>query len=472
MEYIISRALIVILPLSMGGCTLVPDLELEPHSEENGVNYQYYNNQIKSNVVFYSSAEDNVSAPSLISEYLRKLIETAKVNNADMHYYDSRIKELAILSDISNLERLPNATLSGGVKRTEMPASTSPLGNKAISNAYTMDVGVSRFEFDFWGKLENNYKVRLADYFAETNNKEFAASELILKVVATYYGIVAEREKVAAYTKLLQSVKKNLALNKNAYSKKALSDYELIQSQIIYLDTSAQIDSAKLAIMRDINKLEYLVGEKIDQDKIESYINTSDFQSNVNIGTVEGVIKRRNDIISSEYALIGANYSVGAARANLLPSINLTAISSLASYKYANFFTSNSQGWNLGLGIDIPIFDFGKRNMNIKFNEQKKNSAYIKYNDTVKKALTEINDSLIGMAFSDYFAIEYGKKNLLDEKRYQYANMLYSEGVSDYSPVMTSGQDLIASESKFINAKLDYVKSYYTLHQRLGSLRY
>nr|WP_246861142.1 TolC family protein [Vibrio crassostreae] len=454
----------------MASCSLVPDLNVTTSNDDYIINYDYYNHEIDGNVEFYSGDDSEVVASKLTSDYLTQLIKATKKNNSEILHYRSKIKELEISYEISKLDMLPNFNLSGTASRSKTPESISPLSIETINNNYGIDVGINNFEIDFWGKLGNTRKVRLSEYYAEINNKYFVSSNIIYDVISTYFSIVAEHEKVKAYTKLLNSAKKNLDINKSIHSEKALSDYELIQSKIIYFETDAQIKESERSIMRFINKLEYLTGEVIDPSKIETHINTSEFNSIINIGTAKGVIQRRHDIIASEYVLIGNNYNIGVARASLLPTINITALSSLTSYKYGDLFSSDSDGWNLGVGLNIPIFDFGKRSKNVDYNVQKKSSSYIKYNDIVRNAVTEINDSLINMSFLNYFVNENVRKYNLDERRYYYSNLLYKEGVSDYSTVLDSSRDLISSESNYINSKLEYVKSYYDLYKNLGGL--
>ncbi|MFM2589063.1 TolC family protein [Vibrio sp. TBV020] len=469
MEFLNKIGLIFII-LFTAGCTLVPELDVSENNKKYSIGYEYYNDNIDSSVNFYSGKDSEVLLSKINSEYLKVLIESTKVNNSEILYYDSKVKELEISYEISNLERLPNFNLSGNSSRSKTPTSTSPLGIETISNSYSIDFGINNFEIDFWGKLDNTRKSRLSEYYSELNNKEFASSDIIYDVISTYYSIVAEQEKIKSYTKLLNSAKRNLNINESKYKQKALSEYELIQSKIIYVETNTQIKKSEQTMMRYINKLEYLTGEVITPGKIESYINTESLEPTVNIGSAEGIIKRRHDIIASEYSLIGANYNIGVARANLLPTISITALSSLASYKYGDLFSSDSKGWNVGVGLNIPIFDFGKRNKNIDYNVQKKESAYIKYSDVVSNALVEVNDSIINMSFSSYFVNENVKKFNLDEKRFYYSNLLYKEGVSDYSTVLDSSRDLINSESNYINSKLDYIKSYYELYKNLGGL--
>lgn len=467
MEFL-NRTGLTFIILVTSGCTLVPELDLSETSKKHSIGYEYYNDNIDSSVNFYSGNDSEVLMSKINSEYLKTLIESTKVNNSEILYYNSKVKELEIAYEISNVERFPNFNLSGNSFRTKTPASTSLLGIETISNSYSIDFGIDNFEIDFWGKLDNSRKSRLSEYYAELNNKEFITSDIIYDVISTYYSIVSEREKIKSYTKLLNSAKTNLNINKSIYKQKALSEYELIQSKIIYVETINQIKKSEQEMMRQINKLEYLSGDIITPDKMENYIDTENLNPIINIGSAEGIIKRRHDIIASEYSLIGANYNIGVARANLLPSISITALSSLASYKYGDLFSS--EGWNAGVGLNIPIFDFGKRSKNVDYNVQKKESAYIKYSDVVSNALIEVNDSIINMSFSSYFVNENIKKFNLDGKRFYYSNLLYKEGVSDYSTVLDSIRDLINSESNYINSKLDYVKSYYSLYKNLGGL--
>ncbi|EKO3563408.1 TolC family protein [Vibrio fluvialis] len=467
-----KKKFLVAFTLFTGGCSLVPELDVDKVVLNHTIQFDELNFDPSYHMKFSDGSDELIFSPIVKSEYLKELIAIALTNNNEIMYYNSQLSEYEIAADISSSDRFPELNLSSDVRRQKNPKSTSLTGKDYINNSYNISLGISSYDLDLWGKLNYTYRVKLSEYYSKVKESKFLTSEVILNIIEKYYSIVAEKEKINKYELFLQDADNNFRLNKIAYDKNAISHYDLLQSEIVLMGVKDEIVKSKYRIEIFKNELSSMIGEDVNTGIIENNLNYEEYDTDINIGTVNGLIQRRNDISSSEFLLISSNYDVGVARANLLPSINITALSSSTSYKFSDMFSLGSLGWNTGIGVDIPIFDFDKRSKYVDYQMQKKSSAFIKYMDTINKSLIDVNKSLINIAFSSKLFLDSLKKYRLDDRRYYYTHLLYKEGVEDYSNVLNASRDLINAEEEVIRNKLEFIKSQFKLSQSLGTLNY
>jgi len=105
-------------------------------------------------------------------------------------------------------------------------------------------------------------------------------------------------------------------------------------------------------------------------------------------------LQNRPDVKTAEYQLSAAGANIGAARAQLFPTITLTGSGGYASGDLDKLFRSGSSAWSIGPSLNLPIFDWGTRKANIKISETDQKIALSDYEKSIQSAFREVNDAL------------------------------------------------------------------------------
>ncbi len=105
------------------------------------------------------------------------------------------------------------------------------------------------------------------------------------------------------------------------------------------------------------------------------------------------LLNNRPDVRAAEYKLSAAGANIGAAKARLFPTISLTGSAGYASTDLGDLFKSGNFVWSAGPSLDIPIFDWGTRQANIKVSETDQKIALSDYEKSVQSAFREVNDA-------------------------------------------------------------------------------
>ncbi len=118
--------------------------------------------------------------------------------------------------------------------------------------------------------------------------------------------------------------------------------------------------------------------------------------------------------------------------------------------------------------ITLPIFNMGRLQANVDYNEARAQEAGLRYQQTLQQALREVSDALVDVRKRQEFRQqqELLVKALADAS--QVANMRYEGGVSSYLEVLDTERQLFDAEVQLVQAKRDESVSVIQLYKALG----
>jgi outer membrane protein, multidrug efflux system len=184
------------------------------------------------------------------------------------------------------------------------------------------------------------------------------------------------------------------------------------------------------------------------------------------IGIPADVLSRRPDVRSAGLRLRALDWKVAAARADRLPSIDLTA-----SLKYnSETLDLLMDNWIIGLAgnLTAPILDGKRRKAEVSRQMALANENLASYRSTVLTAIKEVEDALISEAKQREHieALENElkvAKNALNEARER-----YRKGLNEYLPVLTQLLSTQNLEIDLIQKKTQLLLFRISLHRALG----
>jgi len=91
------------------------------------------------------------------------------------------------------------------------------------------------------------------------------------------------------------------------------------------------------------------------------------------------VLKRRPDVVSAERKVAVAFYLTAQAKAARLPKFPLTTSISRASNSLTNILDPANLGWKTVSSLLAPIFDGGKRKLDVKIANEEQKQTWLSY---------------------------------------------------------------------------------------------
>ncbi|MGD9979109.1 MAG: efflux transporter outer membrane subunit [Hyphomonadaceae bacterium] len=159
------------------------------------------------------------------------------------------------------------------------------------------------------------------------------------------------------------------------------------------------------------------------------------------------LLRLRPDVARAEAQTLIAAAQVGAARADLLPRLNLTG-----SINVTDALIGNPEGAGLTVAsaapiISIPLFDWGRRFAVSRQRDAQFDQSLIRYRQTVTEAVAEASNALV--------ALEQGRQRLNSARAAEEAAEATARGSrAAYGAGIQSLADRLRSEQQLIDASL------------------
>ncbi|NLB55986.1 MAG: TolC family protein, partial [Lentisphaerae bacterium] len=127
---------------------------------------------------------------------LQKVIEVTLENNRDLRIAALNVERAKTLYGIQRSELLPvvNATGAGGKQRAA--ADLTVPGYPRTTEAYSVNLGVTSWEIDLFGRVRSLKEVALQEYLASEEVQRGALLSLISGTASAYYALAADIEQL------------------------------------------------------------------------------------------------------------------------------------------------------------------------------------------------------------------------------------------------------------------------------------
>lgn len=398
---------------------------------------------------------------------LKALIARAIERNRDLAIAVARIEEARGQYRIQDADRLPTVGASADATRSR-GASLTGVGTDT-TNRYSVGVGVTSFELDFWGRVKNLSEAARSQYFATQQAARAFRLTLVRDVASTYFASHGAEEQIALAEATVTSRREGLRIAKLRLDAGVTSALDYRQSETLLTQAETELANLKLVKAQSDNYLAVLVGGPMPAGLPEPLpLAAQAMPPALSAGLPSDLLVARPDIVSAEEQLRAARANIGAARAAFFPSISLTGSIGFASTSLDSLFGNDGLTWSFGPSISLPIFDFGRNKANLTVAEARENIAVATYEKTVQTAFREVADALAGRRYLAEQVEAQDRGTLAQRRIADLARKRYREGVSTYLEVLDAERNLFASEQQLIELRRAQVDNLVTLYVALG----
>jgi multidrug efflux system outer membrane protein len=328
-------------------------------------------------------------------ERLEQLVALALENNRDLRAAVLNVERARAFWAIRRADRLPSVDGAAVGVRQRLPSSQTGTGDAETISGYTLQVGVTSYELDLFGRVNNLSQAALERYFATEEARRATQIALAAEVASAYVRLASDLELVKVAIETLDSQEASYRLTQQRYERGAVSGLEVSQAQTTV--ESARVDLARFRgdAAQSRHLLTFLVGTAIDPSLLPSGF---DFAVTglrpVPAGLPSAALLRRPDVQAAEHQLIAAHADIGAARAAFLPRISLTGTAGASSDELSSLFDGGSGIWSFIPRIDVPIFQGGRLRANLRVAETDRAIAVADYERAIQAGFREVSDAL------------------------------------------------------------------------------
>lgn len=403
-----------------------------------------------------------------VSPQIQKLITLALANNRDLRVAALNVEKSQALYGIQRAALLPtvNANAGGSVQR--LPADVSGTGQSLTARNHSVNVGVSAYELDFFGRIRSLKDQALEQYLATDQARRSIQISLVSEVANNYLTLAADKERLKLALDTLESQQASYRLIQSRFTAGASSELDLHQAQTSV--DSARVDVARFTtqVAQDENLLTLVVGAPLPAELLPTGFSAVGTLRELPPGVPSEVLQRRPDIMQAEHQLMSANANIGAARAAFFPQITLNTSIGTSSNQLSGLFSPGSLTWGFVPQITLPIFDYGRNKAGLTVAERNRDILLAQYEKAIQSAFREVADALAqNGTVAEQLEAQRSLAGATSES-YRLSQVRYNSGVTSYLNVLDSQRSLYGTQQGLISVNLTRLSNLVTLYKVLG----
>lgn len=456
------KPLLLVLAMTLSGCNLIPEYQQPeapiPQAFPQGAAYGAPMTGNSAQIDWQTFFKDPA---------LHRLVDLALENNRDLRKAALNVAAYRAQYRIQGSALFPELGVDASGGRSRTPADLSSTGRQETSGDNSLQVGLTSYELDVWGRIRSLDRNALETYLASEETQRSVRIGLVADVAVAYLTWQTDRQLLVVTRSTLENYRHNLELIQASSEAGTASDLDIRQARTLVDSARGQVQAYTRQVAQDGNALQLLLGTTIPRDLPESNLD-GELLTDIPAGLPADLLQRRPDIRAAEHQLLAANANIGAARAAFFPSITLTAGAGTASSQLSGLFNSGSESWSFIPQIHLPIFTGGRLKASLDYAKIQKDIGVANYEQAIQVSFREVADGLAAMGtWGEQLKSQEDLVRATDEYT-QMAQQRYEEGVDNYMTLLDAQRQLFSARQQLLTGHLAKFTAQIQLYKALG----
>src|SRR6185369_15834967 len=283
-----------------------------------------------------------------------------------------------------------------------------------------------------------------------------------------YFQVLAAQDRLRVARGNLTSATRVLNLIQQRLNAGTASALDTAQQEALVANVRASIPPLEQTVVANRNALALLIARPPEHVRVRGGSLRSIAYPRITPGLPSELLTQRPDIREAEANLAAANANVENARAQMLPSIQLTGEGGYESAVLKMLFRPESVFFNAAAGLTQPIFDGGRLQGNLDLQKGRQDELLQAYRKAVISGFVDVENAL-----NDIAQTATREKLLRDavtssQRAFDIAEQRLREGTVDLVTVLQTQQTLFQAQDALAQARLTHVQAIVSLYQALG----
>lgn len=407
------------------------------------------------------------------SDELNRLQDRATANSHDLAAAIARVDQARAQLGAAEAGLWPSldgsADTSRAFKRAGAGGSTSTASSAALDRRNSFGLGLTAsYEVDFWGKNRAATAAAEAGLDASRFDHEVVARTLAADVTNAYFAVLALRDRLAVTQAQLDNVREILGVIQSQESLGATSGLELAQQRSVVAQLQSTLSGLELQHRQALAALSLLLAEPpAGRDTLAAGLDGLGLPD-LGPGLPSDLLRNRPDIRAAEARLIAANADIGVARAQLFPSLSLSAGGSVTSAVLNTLSDPVSRAASMAAALSAPLFDAGKRRADVDLAEARKRELVATYQKTIVAAFADVHDALNAIALLGEQAASQQVAEEQAAEAYRIAAERYRAGAVDYQTLLETQRSVLQTRDAGVQLRLARLQAAVALARAAG----
>lgn len=397
-------------------------------------------------------------------EAMSRLVVQALRNNPDILTARARVDEYRARLRATRGNDFP--TLSAGVAATRERTLSAATGQPYETDVF-QGLLQANYEVDLWGARRSS--VNAAQASLEAQQAAASAAELTIasSVASGYLNLCALDEQLRVTRATLATRENSLRLAERQFRAGYTSRLEWMQAASEFQTAKAQVPQLIHQIAEQENALSILAGmnpRAIARSRGFNQIMPHRLPALM----PSQLLNRRPDIVQAQRQLIAADASLASSRAQLLPSLNLTASGTLQSSVLHQLADNPFRLWSIGGSVLAPLFNREALTAQVDISMAARNQALYGYEKVVRNAFSEVNTAVDAIRRGEEQLTELQKQEQFVAEALRIAHNRYQNGYASYLDELDAQRTLFSTQLNLVSVKNNLLQAQIDLYRALG----
>jgi multidrug efflux system outer membrane protein len=397
---------------------------------------------------------------------LNDLVEQGLAKNADIRIAIARVDQAAASARETGAAFYPqiDADVGGTNRNLSIKTTNWTANSKEMVNTRHATLTTS-YELDVWGRVRRGNEAAQASLLASQYSRDAVRLTIAGLIANNYLALRAYDAQTTATAESLASREASLKLVQIRVDAGLVSPLDLYQAEGALAALQAQ--AANLRLQRELSEhqIALLTGKpelKIAPGDLRQLplapVPPADLPS--------ALIEARPDVRQAEQNLVAANAGIGLAKAGYFPKFTLTGSVGNESASLANLFSAGAGGWALGIGLLMPVLDFGRTAARVDQAVAINQESLVSWEKTLQTAFKEVRDALVSLRENSAAETAQNVRVESARKALDLSQRRYAAGYSGYLEVLDAQRTsndaqiaMIATRQARLAASVDLFKA-------------
>jgi NodT family efflux transporter outer membrane factor (OMF) lipoprotein len=399
------------------------------------------------------------------------LIREAQRANLDVRVAKSRLTSARAARRLVAYDLVPTITGTGSTSRQQFSIAQTPGVASQLPTSQLWDVGFdASWEVDMFGRVGRTVKAQGALAESSEYGLEDVQVSVAAEVARTYFDLRGAQRQLAVAGRNAVNQRKIVKLTEDrlAAGRGTAFDTERAKS-VLYL-TLATTPLLESQIALDRNRLAVLLG-RVPNALPAALLDTGALlrlPDTLFVGSPDQLVHRRPDVLRAERQLAARSLFVGAARAEYLPRVTLSARGGYAATAADSLFKRGTSRLLIGPVVSFPLFDVGRVRERVEVAQAGQDEAQATYNATVLQALEESEGSLVtyDRAHARLSILESAVRS--SARAADLAQQRFEAGLTDFLQVLDAERTLLDAESQLTQGYTSAATALVAVYKAVG----
>ncbi|MFI4918481.1 MAG: efflux transporter outer membrane subunit [Legionellales bacterium] len=333
----------------------------------------------------------------------------------------------------------------------------------------------ANWEIDFWGKYRRAIQANDASFLASLAAYDHALVTLTADIATAYIKIRTDEALIKVTQQNIKLQTMSLKLTQARYRAGQTSLLDVQQALTELSETQASLPPLLANLQQQKDVLAVLLG--IIPNGVDALLLKKPgiplAPQTTAIGIPKETLARRPDIHQARLEAMTQSAAIGAAKANLYPSLSLAgtfvfAANNINGSSISDIFQWSNRSITAGPALSWPLLNYGQITNAVRTQDASFQQALLKYMNLVLQAQQEVQDNItryIEAKKSERFLTTANNSAI---KATQLTIIRYKEGEANYTTVLQVEQQQLRVQTSLVNAQGEIPLAFVALYRALG----